>query len=79
VTGGLAVKVLPPSRYAVFTHRLADGGYGGANDAMNAWLDGGPYRMPKDLSIQRYEVSRFKGGSAPDSQIDFLLPVVRKG
>jgi predicted transcriptional regulator YdeE len=78
LTEGLSVRVLPPSRYAVFTHRLADGGYEGANDAMNAWLDRGPYRMPRDLSIQRFEVSRFKGGTAPDSEIDFLLPVVRK-
>lgn len=78
VTDGLSVKVLPPSCYAVFAHRLADGGYEGANDAMNAWLDRGPYRMPRDLSIQRFDVSRFKGGTSPESEIDFLLPVVRK-
>jgi len=76
---GLSVRALPPSRYAVFTHRLADGGYKGANGAMNAWLDGGLYRMPSNLSIQRFEISRFKGSTAPDSEIDFLLPVVRKG
>ena len=68
----------PHSCYAVFTHRIADGGYEGANKAMNAWLETGPYKMPKDLSVQRFEVSRFKGSTDPDSEIDFLLPVVRK-
>ena len=75
VAEGLSVKVLPPSRYAVFTHRVADGGYEGANEAMNTWLDRGPYKMPRDLSIQRFEVSRFKGSTDPESEIDFLLPV----
>lgn len=78
VTECLSVRMLPRSRYAVFTHRIANGGYEGANEAMNAWLHKGPYKMPKDLSIQRFEVSRFRGSTDPDSEIDFLLPVVRK-
>jgi AraC family transcriptional regulator len=74
---GVSVKVLPPSLYAVFTHRLGDGGYEGANDDMNAWLDIGPYKMSRRVSVQRFD-SRFKDGTAPDSEIDFLLPVVLK-
>ncbi len=71
------MNVLSPSLYAAFTHRLADGGYEGSNDGMNAWLDSGPYKMPRRVSIQRFD-SRFKGGTDPDSEIDFLLPIVPK-
>lgn len=72
------VKVLPACRYAVFTHKLSQGGYEGANAQMNAWLESGPYRLARDLCIQVFD-SRFKGGDHPDSQIDFLIPVVPKG
>jgi AraC family transcriptional regulator len=75
IPDGMAARTLPASRYAVFTHRLAEGGYEGANAAMDAWLEAGPYRLREQLSIQRYD-SRFKGGDDPESEIDFLLPVV---
>jgi hypothetical protein len=44
---------------------------------MDAWLTTGPYELREQLSIQRYD-SRFKGGDDPESEIDFLLPVVPK-
>jgi AraC family transcriptional regulator len=77
VPDGMSVRMLPAARYAVFTHRLGDGGYEGANEAMDAWLESGPYSLAENLSIQRYD-SRFKGGGNPDSEIDFLLPIVSK-
>ena len=77
VPEGMVVKVLPPAQYALFTHRLADGGYEGANERMDSWLAAGPYRLHPHMSIQRFD-ERFRGGSHPDSEIDFLLPVVPK-
>lgn len=74
---GLVVRRLPAGRYAVFTHCLADGGFAGCNDAMNAWLENGPYKLSANASIQVFD-ARFKGPENPESVIDFLLPVVAK-
>lgn len=75
---GMVVKCLPPARYAVFTHRLANGGYTGANADMAAWLRSGPYQHSGDYSVQRFD-ERFKGGDQSDSEIDFLIPIAEKG
>lgn len=78
VPAGMVVKRLPAAHYAVFTHRLANGGYTGANAAMNAWLHTGPYHPAHNYSLQRFD-ARFNGGNQPDSGIDFFIPVVAKG
>jgi AraC family transcriptional regulator len=75
VAEGMVLRRLPASRYAVFTHRVADGGYEGANEQMDAWVEGSAYRLSPRMSIQRYD-ERFKGSTHPESEIDFLLPIV---
>ena len=77
VPEGLVVRRLPAGRYAVFTHRLANGGFTGCNDTMNAWLKNGTYKLSPNASIQVFD-ARFKGPDNPESVIDFLLPVVAK-
>lgn len=75
VPEGMSVMRLPAAQYAVFTHRLANGGYTGLNSAMDNWLATGPYeQVGGDVSIQVFD-DRFKGGDQPDSEIDFWIPV----
>jgi len=70
-------KTIPASTYAVFTHRLADGGYTGANDRMDKWLNESDYKLAFPYSIQYFD-DRFKGGDKPDSEIDFYIPITPK-
>jgi AraC family transcriptional regulator len=68
------VKILPACEYAVFTHRLADGGYQGVNQPINHWLETGSYERAYDYDLQVYD-ARFKGPENPDSELDFYIPV----
>ena len=68
------VKILPACEYAVFTHRLADGGYQGANQPIDHWLESKPYKRAYNFDLQVYDV-RFKGPENPDSELDFYIPV----
>lgn len=74
VPEGLSVMRVPAGQYAIFTHRLANGGYEGLNPVMHQWLTTGPYEQISDISIQVFD-ARFKGGDQPDSEIDFWIPV----
>lgn len=71
---GMSVIHVPAGQYAVFTHRLANGGYEGLNPVMNKWLTTGAYEQADNISIQVFD-ERFKGGNQPDSEIDFLIPI----
>jgi AraC family transcriptional regulator len=68
------VKILPACEYAVFTHSLADGGYQGANQLIDHWLETGLYERAYDFDLQVYD-ARFKGPGNPDSELDFYIPV----
>lgn len=74
VPEGMTVTHVPAGQYAVFTHRLADGGYEGLNLVMENWLTTGPYEKSDNFLIEVYD-ERFKGGCQPDSEIDFWIPV----
>jgi AraC family transcriptional regulator len=74
VPEGMEVKRLPAGQYAVFTHRLANGGYEGLNPVMDNWLKTGPYEHSDNFIVELYD-ERFKGGDKPDSEIDFLIPI----
>ena len=70
-------KIVPGSLYAVFTHKLVNGGYSGVNEDMDKWLEESEYRQAYPICIQLYD-ERFKNGNQPDSEIDFLIPIVKK-
>ncbi|MBN1411658.1 MAG: AraC family transcriptional regulator [Spirochaetales bacterium] len=70
-------KIIPGGLFAVFTHKLANGGYAGANDDMDKWLMESEYRQAYPASIQVFD-ERFKDGNQPDSEIDFLIPIVKR-
>ena len=67
-------KVLPPCTYAVFTHRLADGGYEGANEPIDAWIRRAPYDRAHAHDMQVFD-HRFKGPDNPESELDFYVPI----
>lgn len=71
---GMSVIHVPAGQYAIFTHRLANGGYEGLNLVMEKWLTTGPYEHSDNFMIEVYD-ERFKGGDQPDSEIDFWIPV----
>jgi len=76
------VKPLPAAQYAVFTHRPGLGepnhGYDVLNRAIQEWLEAGPYRHARNVSLQIYD-ARFKGMDDLDSELDLLIPVEPKG
>lgn len=74
VPEGMTVIHIPAGQYAVFTHRLANGGFEGLNPVMEKWLTTGPYEKSDNFIIEVYD-ARFKGGDQPDSEIDFWIPV----
>ena len=51
-------KTIPGGLYAVFTHRLANGGYTGANDDMDTWLTESEYRQAYPICIQLFECKK---------------------
>ncbi len=77
IPAGALVRRLPAGAYAVFTHHLANGGFTGCNEAMDAWLKNRPYQLSPNMSIQVFD-DRFKGPNNPESIIDFLLPIREK-
>lgn len=73
----LCLKVMPEADYAVFTLRGRQI-FGGEDCPIDEWLARSGYRaLP--LSIQRYD-ERFKGiDRIEESELDFLIPLVRQG
>jgi predicted transcriptional regulator YdeE len=66
-------KVLPPCKYAVFTHRVVDG-YGVLYDRVTAWFAASEYEEAHPYDFQRYD-SRFTSMDDPESVQDVYIPV----
>lgn len=70
----LFYKVMPSTRYAVFTAK-------GANmadqieDIYTDWLPNSEYVESYPMLIQRYDQKRFKSLDDPESEIDFMIPI----
>lgn len=71
------VKVLPASKYAIFTHQFKDGGFGEAYRLINEWMDESDYTEAASFEIQSYD-RRFKGIDDPESELDFYVPIKEK-
>lgn len=75
------VKAVPAGHYAVFPHRPGLGepnhGYDALNQRIDTWLETGPYKISRRLSLQLYD-ARFKGMEDPESEQDLLIPVEPK-
>jgi predicted transcriptional regulator YdeE len=68
-------KVIPAGSYAVFTHRMEDGGFGQAFSAVYGWLKDSAYTSAYPFDIQCYD-DRFQGSGNPQSVLEILVPVV---
>ena len=67
-------KVLAPCHYAVFTHRLGDAGFAGANEPIEDWLTSSSYERSRDYDLQVFD-DRFKGPEDAESVLEFWIPV----
>jgi AraC family transcriptional regulator len=70
----LFAKLIPPCRYAVFTHNFSDGGFGHAFKSVYNWLDESEYTAAYHFDIQCYD-ERFKGPDNPESVIEIFVPI----
>lgn len=77
VSYALCAKTLPEAAYAVFTLQGSEIKFD--EPLIDNWLTANGYRVALPLFIQRYD-SRFKGlDRLDDSELDFLVPVMRDG
>jgi AraC family transcriptional regulator len=67
-------KVIPPCKYAVFTHAFSQGGYGAAYQAVSDWLQESGTKTSHPFDLQCYD-ARFKGLEDPDSVFEILVPI----
>jgi AraC family transcriptional regulator len=74
----LHAKLLPSRRYAVFTHRLADGGFEGANEPIEQWLAASGTQQDRSFDMQVFD-QRFLGPHDPDSILEFWVPLAPQG
>lgn len=71
----LVARILPETRYAVFTLKMSDIKSGGIGKLWNTWLPETGLRTAYDYMIEYYDVQRFKGMDKPDSEVDFMVPI----
>lgn len=77
IPAGMSVGVLPAGKYAVFTHRLADGGLVEVYEAMEKWLKDSGHIEARPLEIQCFD-SRFRGPNDPESVLEYHIPIKEK-
>ena len=71
------IKILPPCKYARFTHNFSEGDYGDAFVAAYQWIENSDYKSAYPYDIQAYD-ERFKGSDDPESMIEILIPIAAK-
>lgn len=71
------VKILPPCKYARFTHTFSKGDYSDAFVAAYKWIENSDYKPAHAYDIQAYD-ERFKGSEDPESMIEILIPITAK-
>lgn len=70
-------KTIPAGEYAVFSHKISQGGFPAAYRQIKQWLEENGYggaKSHKLFEVQVYD-HRFKDMDDPDSEIDFLIPL----
>jgi AraC family transcriptional regulator len=73
----LFAKVIPAGRYAVFTHRFAEGGYDDAFRAVYEWIGNSAYALAHPFDLQCFD-ARFRGSGDPESVIEIHVPIAPK-
>lgn len=67
-------KAVPGGRFAVFTHKLADGSFWEAFARVYDWLAASDLEPAQPYDLQRYD-ERFAGPDNPDSVFEIHVPV----
>lgn len=74
----MVMKCAPAGTYAVFTHRLGDGGWEGSNERISTWMaESKEFTRAHPMDIQHLD-SRFKGPDDPESILEFYIPIRRR-
>ena len=68
-------RIMPKTRYAVFTMKMPDIKSGGIKMLWNKWLPETGLKTSSNYMIEYYDNQRFKGMDNPDSEIDFMVPI----
>lgn len=73
----LVAKVLPETRYAVFTFKMQDikSDWSKTQDIWNKWLPEAGLEPAFNYMIEYYDTERFKGMDSQDSELDLMVPV----
>ena len=69
-------KILPETRYAVFSMKMPEIKAGGLETLWGKWLPETGLKTSYNYMIERYDTERFKGMDNPDSEVDFVVPVL---
>jgi AraC family transcriptional regulator len=68
-------RIMPKTKYAVFTMKMPDIKAEGIKMLWNKWLPETGLKTSFNYMIEYYDNQRFKGMNNPDSEIDFMVPI----
>ncbi|MBN2379959.1 GyrI-like domain-containing protein [candidate division WOR-3 bacterium] len=73
----LVAKVLPETRYAVFTFKMEEikSDWSKTQEIWSKWLPEQGLEPSFDYMIEYYDTERFKGMDDPESELDFMVPI----
>ena len=69
------VKVLPPSKYAVFTLKGKEITSNWPDQIYKKWLPKSGYKEAHKFTIEYYDDQRFKGMDNKESELDIYVPI----
>jgi AraC family transcriptional regulator len=71
----LVAKILPETRYAVFTLKGQQIKSGWPNQIWNQWIPEAGLETSFNFLMECYDSQRFKGMNDPDSELDIYVPI----
>lgn len=71
----LIAKILPETRYAVFTLKGQEIKSDWPNQIWNQWIPEAGLETSFNFLIEYYDSQRFKGMDNPDSELDIYVPI----
>lgn len=71
----LSAKVLPATKYAVFTLKGKEITSDWATEIYHKWLPASGYQEAHKFTVECYDGERFKGTENPESELDIYVPI----
>jgi len=72
---GLVAKILPRTKYAVFTVKGKEIKSNWGNNINKDWLPKSSYKEAYNFLIEYYDENRFKGMNNEESELDIYVPI----